>query len=246
MITKKTDYIIIYLFLFASILCIAMTSRLFVVKELQMDEFTGFITFVVSCLLLSAVYISFQSILNEYLPPVVERIFQSKQKVSSQSILEIETPSVTEIQCSVNDSATQNINSILNYEDCKLTTQLKVIEEQQRVLDKVLHYTLQELSMYVEKDNMKRLCKLIQFFQYANKDECDKIQIQITISSKLKPIDLMHFGWNIGYPFNKSGIEIATFIKRIFAESLQKSEISTLKSKLRLEGTCIIKIKENL
>jgi len=246
MITKKTDYIIIYLFLFASILCIAMTSRLFVVKELQMDEFTGFIAFMVSCLLLSAAYISFQSILNECLLPVVERIFQNKQKASSQSILEIETQPVTEILCSVNDSVTQDINSILNYENYKSTAQLKVMEEQQRILDKVLHYTLQDLSLYVEKNDIKRLCELIRFFQYASEDECDKIQTRVTISPKLKPIDLMHFGWNIGYQFNKSGIEIATFIKRIFAESLQKSEISTLKSKLRLEGTCIIKIKEEL
>lgn len=211
-----------------------------------MDEFTGFIAFVVSCLLLSATYISFQSIINEYLLPVVERIFQNKQKATSpQSILEIKTQPVKEIQCSANNSATQNINST-NYKDYKSTAQQKIIEEQQRILDKVVQYTLQELSLYVEEDEMKKLRKLIQFFQYANEDECDKIQTQITISSKLKPIDLMHFGWNVGYPFNKSGIEIATFIKRIFAESLQKSEISTIKSKLRLEGTCIIKIKENL
>jgi len=246
MTTKKTDYIIIYSFLFASILCIAMMTRLFLVKELQMDEFTGFIAFVVSCLLLSAAYISFQSILNECLLPVVERIFQNKQKASSQSILEIERQPLTEILYSVNDSVTQDINSILDYEDCKSTAQLKVIEEQQRILDKVLHYTIQELSLYVEKDDMKRLCKLIQFFQYANKDECDKIQTRITISSKLKPIDLMHFGWNIGNLFKKSGIETATFIKFVFAEPLSKIEISTLKRKLRVEGTCAIKIKEKL
>lgn len=245
MIAKKTDYIIIYSFLFASILCIAMMARLFVVKELQMDEFTGFIAFVVSCLLLSANYISFQSIINECLLPTIERIFQNKKATSPQSILEIKTQPIKEIQYPVNDSATQNINST-NYKDYKSTAQQKIIEEQQRTLDKVVQYTLQELSLYVEEDEMSKLCKLIQFFQYANEDECDKIQTQITISSKLKPIDLMHFGWNVGYPFNKSGIEIATFIKRIFAESLQKSEISTIKSKLRLEGTCIIKIKENL
>ena len=93
MIAKKTGYIIIYLFLFASILCIAMTSRLFVVKELQMDEFTGVVAFTICCLLLSAIYISFQSIVNEYLLPIVERIFQNKKKSLSQSNSQIEPQS---------------------------------------------------------------------------------------------------------------------------------------------------------
>ncbi len=56
----------------------------------------------------------------------------------------------------------------------------------------------------------------------------------------------MQFGWNIGNQFKKTGIETATFVKRVFAERLKESEISTIKRKLRAEGTCIIKIKEKL
>lgn len=56
----------------------------------------------------------------------------------------------------------------------------------------------------------------------------------------------MHFGWNIGNQFKKSGIETATFIKQVFAKELSDSVVSTIKRKLRVEGTCIIKLKEEL
>src|SRR5574344_453193 len=78
MTAKKYDYIIIYCFVFASILCIAVLARVFVVRELQMDEFSGLAALVVSCLLHSATYLSFQSFVNEWLQPVVERIFRKK------------------------------------------------------------------------------------------------------------------------------------------------------------------------
>ncbi|MDR2811265.1 MAG: mobilization protein, partial [Tannerellaceae bacterium] len=68
----------------------------------------------------------------------------------------------------------------------------------------------------------------------------------IIVDSKLRPIDLMHFGWNVGNQFKKSGIEIATFIKHVFAKTLKGYEISTLQRKLRAEGNCIIKNKEEL
>ena len=96
MTAKKIDYIIIYSFLFASILCIAMMTRLFLVKELQMDEFTGFIAFVVSCLLLSATYISFQSILNYCCPIKLTTAYKFARKfpkmVLPGSFFEIQAP----------------------------------------------------------------------------------------------------------------------------------------------------------
>jgi hypothetical protein len=67
MTAKKSDHIIIYAFLFASILCIAMLVRLFVVKGLQMDEFSRLVTFTVTCLLFGATYFGIQSIVDECL-----------------------------------------------------------------------------------------------------------------------------------------------------------------------------------
>ena len=54
MTTKKTDYIIIYSFLCASILSIAVLARMFAVTELKMDEFSALMVFFVTCLFLVA------------------------------------------------------------------------------------------------------------------------------------------------------------------------------------------------
>ena len=78
MTAKKIDYIIIYSFLCASILSIAVLARMFAVTELKMDEFSALMVFFVTCLLLGGFYFSFQSILNDCLLPVVERIFRKK------------------------------------------------------------------------------------------------------------------------------------------------------------------------
>lgn len=62
MTAKKTDYIIIYSFLYVSILSIAVIARMFAVTEIKMDEFSGLMVFFVTCLLLGGFYFSFQSI----------------------------------------------------------------------------------------------------------------------------------------------------------------------------------------
>lgn len=236
MTAKKYDYIIIYSFLCASILSIAVLARLFVITELKMDNFSGIMAFIVVCLLLTASYLSFQSIINDWLLPKVECIFRKKYpQVEFMSDIESITP-----------PAIQENTNVPNYEEYRFTAQQKIQQEQILLLENVLIYTSQELSLYMDESEIQKLCKHIQFFQYATQQECDKIQSSVTVNSKLRPIDLMHFGWNIGNQFKKSGIETATFIKRVFAQSLQDSEISTLKRKLRVEGTCIIQIKEKL
>ena len=241
MTTKKIDYIIIYSFLLASILCIAMLVRLFAVKELQMDEFSGFVAFIVTCILLGAIYFSFQSIINECLLPLVERIFRKEQQTIPE--LNVETVPAKPMATIIPKEEV----SIPNYEDYKQAAQQKIQEEQMQILENVLCYTNKELALYVEESEMQKLYAHIRTFQYTTEKECNKINSPVTVNSKLKPIDLMHFGWNIGTQFKKTGIETATFIKRVFAEVLKENEISTLIRKLRSsEGTCIIKIKEEL
>ena len=78
MAARKYDYIIIYSILFASILSIAVLVRLLVISELQMDEFSGLVAFVIVCLLLGAAYLSFQSIIDVWLLPVIERTVRKK------------------------------------------------------------------------------------------------------------------------------------------------------------------------
>ncbi|WP_291527867.1 hypothetical protein [Bacteroides sp. UBA939] len=241
MLSKKIDYIIIYSFLLASILCIAMLVRLFVVRQLQMDEFSGLVAFIITCILFGAIYFSFQSIVNECLLPLVERIFGKGQ----QSIHELNVETV--LTKPMETIIPKEEASIPQYNDYKQAAQQKIQEEQMQILENVLCYTGQELSLYVEEDEMQKLYKYIRLFQFASEKECNKIKPAVIVDPKLKPIDMMYFGWNIGNQFKKTGIETATFIKRVFAEVLKENEISTLKSKLRSsDGTCIIKIKKEL
>lgn len=241
MLSKKFDYIIIYSFLLASILCIAMLVRLFVVRQLQMDEFSGLVAFIITCILIGATYFSFQSIVNECLLPLVERFIRKGQQPIHE--LNVEVATVTPMETII---PKEDI-SIPQYNNYKQAAQQKIQEKQMQILENVLCYTGKELSLYVEKDEMQKLYTYIHLFQYATEKECNKIRPAVIVDSKLKPIDVMHFGWNIGNQFKKTGIEIATFIKRVFADVLKENEISTLKSKLRSsEGTCIIKIKEEL
>ena len=235
MAARKYDYIIIYSILFASILSIAVLVRLLVISELQMDEFSGLVAFVIVCLLLGAAYLSFQSIIDVWLLPVIERTVRKKY-------LQIECePEVEPIGSMPNGEI-----SVPNYDEYKQTAQQKIQQEQAKVLENVLTYTVQELALYLTESELQQLCEHIRFFQYATENEYKQIKIPIAVDATLKSIDLMHFGWNIGNQFKKTGIETATFVKQVFAERLKESEISTIKRKLRAEGTCIIKIKEKL
>lgn len=235
MAARKYDYIIIYSILFASILSIAVLVRLLVISELQMDEFSGLVAFVIVCLLLGAAYLSFQSIIDVWLLPVIERTVRKKYPQ-----IECE-PEVEPIGSMPNGEI-----SVPNYDEYKQTAQQKIQQEQAKVLENVLTYTVQELALYLTESELQQFCEHIRFFQYATENEYKQIKIPIAVDATLKSIDLMHFGWNIGNQFKKTGIETATFVKRVFAERLKESEISTIKRKLRAEGTCIIKIKEKL
>jgi hypothetical protein len=217
-----------------------MLVRLFVVKEMQMDEFSGLVAFVITCILLGATYFSFQSILNECLLPLSERIFRKKQPSTPKPNQEDVPPTLTETILPEKEMAAPQ------YNDYRQAALQKVQEEQIRILDKVLHYTGQEFALYVEENEMQKLYGHIRSFQYATEKECRGIKTPVTVNSKLRPIDLMHFGRNIGYQFKKSGIEVATFIKQVFAEPLKEYEVSTLKRKLTSEGTCIIKLDKEL
>lgn len=235
MIAKKYDYIIIYSILFASILTIAALVRLLVISKLQMDEFSGLMAFVIVCLLLGAAYLSFQSIIDVWLLPVIERAVRKEHPR-----LELE-PEVAPIESTPDEEI-----SVPNYGEYKQAAQQKIQQEQAEVLENVLTYTIQELALYLTESELQQLCEHIRFFQYATENECKLIKTPVTVDATLKSIDLMHFGWNIGNQFKKTGIETATFVKRVFAERLKESEISTIKRKLRAEGTCIIKIKEKV
>ena len=170
---------------------------------------------------------------------MVERIFRKKHP-------HLEPEIVVETLVEAPQEQEQKEPTVLNYGEYKQAAQHKFVQEQVQTLERVLSYTGQEMALYMSEKDLQQLYKHIRFFQSATEQECEQISNPVAVDSKLKSIDLMHFGWNIGNQFKKSGIETATFIKYIFAKELKDSEISTIKRKLRAEGTCRIKLTEKL
>lgn len=119
-------------------------ARIYVVQVLNMDEFSGFIAFLVCGLLFGALYFAFQSIVNDFLSPKLERLFGRGQ---SESIIE--------------EEPVPEVAPLPQYNEYKLATEQRAAEQQQKTLENVIHYTMEKLSAYMSEADMKPLCENI-------------------------------------------------------------------------------------
>lgn len=114
----------------------------------------------------------------------------------------------------------------------------------QERLDKVLTYTKRTLVTYLDEASLNRLCGYIT--EYYVSDSLPKVE-PIKLSSQLKSIDAMHFGWNIGKAFGKPRLQTATFIKKVFTHTLHDVEISTIERKMsHTESECKIRLDKKI
>lgn len=114
----------------------------------------------------------------------------------------------------------------------------------QERLDKVITYTKRTLVPYLDEESLHRLCGYIT--EYYLSESQPKVE-PIKLSSQLKTIDAMHFGWNVGKAFGKPRLQTATFIKRVFAHTFRDVEISTIERKMsHTESECKIKLDKNV
>ncbi|WP_287565519.1 hypothetical protein [Parabacteroides sp.] len=208
-----------------------------------LDAFNGYVAFMVCTLMLTAIYINLQELFKRTLSPLFETLFMKFPNYGKKGKVEIEDKETTEEESLTKETDT-NPPSNMDYAQIRLSAMKAKEQAEQEKLATVLTYTRESFAPYMKEEDLNILCKYICLF-HADKD-IPKVVRTVKVDSAIRTIDLMHFGWNIGYQFSKSGIQIATFIKRIFAEALKESEISTLKSKLRLEGKCTIKIDTTL
>ncbi len=209
-----------------------------------LDAFNGYVAFGTCILILTVIYINLQELFKKTLAPFFETLFikfpnyRKKRKVETEDCKE----TIGE-EFLVKETDT-NPPPSMDYTQIRLSAMRAKEQAEQEKLATVLTYTRESFAPYMKEDDLNILCEYICLF-HADKD-IPKIGRTVKVDSAIRTIDLMHFGWNIGYQFSKTGIQIATFIKRVFAEALKESEISTLKSKLRLEGKCTIKIDTSL
>lgn len=192
----------------------------------------------------------------EECPEPIEEVVDVEPIVSEPTI-EVETTSDTseEVLTSIHtgsdegeaklpkEDATPSIeesNQPSEYEVLRANAMAEKERASQEKLNKVITYTKRTLVPYLDEESLHRLCGYIT--EYYLSDSLPKVE-SIKLSSQLKTIDAMHFGWNIGKAFGKPRLQTATFIKKVFAHTLRDVEISTIERKMsHTESECKIKL----
>ena len=160
---------------------------------------------------------------------------------------EVSIPSCPELNEEVaelpKEDATPSIeepNQPSEYEVLRANAMAEKERASQERLDKVISYTKRTLVSYLDGESLHRLCGYVtEYYLYESLPKVEPIKL----SSQLKTIDAMHFGWNIGKAFGKPRLQTASFIKRVFAHTLRDVEISTIERKMsHTESECKIKL----
>ena len=234
MTPQKTIYITVYLLLLIPTLSIALVTRIFSLKVMLLDGFSGNIIFLITCILCAVLYLIFKTTIDGYILP-----FLCKCSKIQLAVAESVTKEVT------NQEPKQDANLPSYQEHYDAVAEKKRIEAEE-TLQRVLDYTMSELVHDMNESDMMTLCNYIREFQFGTASDIAQTTQRIRLTSDIKIIDLYHFGWNIGTQYKKSGLEIAQFLKNVFAEKLYDTEVTTIVRKLRMSGTCRIKIKPEI
>ena len=234
MTPQKTIYITVYLLLLMPTLSIALVTRIFSLKVMLLDGFSGNIIFLMTCILCAVVYLIFKTTIDGYILP-----FLCKCSKIQLAVAESVTKEVTNL------GPKQDANLPSYQEHYDAVTEKRRIEAEE-TLQRVLDYTMSELVHDMNESDMMTLCNYIREFQFGTASDIAQTTQRIRLTSDIKIIDLYHFGWNIGTQYKKSGLEIAQFLKNVFAEKLYDTEVTTIVRKLRMSGACRIKIKPEI
>ncbi len=190
-----------------------------------------------------------------------EPIDNAVEPIVSEPMIEVETTSDTSEETSTSmssetnegeaklpkEDATPSIEESTQpseYEVLRASAMAEKERASQERLNKVITYTKRTLVPYLDEPSLHRLCGYIT--EYYLSDSLPKVE-SIKLSSQLKTIDAMHFGWNIGKAFSKPRLQTATLIKRIFAHTLRDVEISTIERKMsHTESECKIQLNRRI
>ena len=234
MTPQKTIYITVYLLLLIPTLSIALITRIFSLKVMLLDGFSGNIIFLITCILCAVLYLIFKVTIDSYILPFLCRCSKTQLAVAESVTNEVTKP-VTKQEA--------NLPSYQEHYDA--VAEKKRIEAEE-TLQRVLDYAMSELVHDMSESDMMILCNYIREFQFGTATDIPQTTQRIRLTSDIKIIDLYHFGWNIGNQYKKSGLEIAHFLKNVFAEKLYDTEVTTIVRKLRMSGVCRIKIKPEI
>ena len=234
MTPQKTIYITVYLLLLIPTLSIALVTRIFSLKVMMLDGFSSNIIFLITCILCTVLYLIFKTSIDGYILPILCKCSKIQLAIAESVTKEVTKPETKQ---------EANLPSYQEHYDA--VAEKKRIEAEE-TLQRVLDYTMSELVHDMNESDMMTLCNYIREFQFGTASDIAQATQRIRLTSDIKIIDLYHFGWNIGTQYKKSGLEIAQFLKNVFAEKLYDTEVTTIVRKLRMSGTCRIKIKPEI
>ena len=89
----------------------------------------------------------------------------------------------------------EELNQPSEYEVLRASAMAEKERASQERLDRVITYTKRTLVPYLDEESLHRLCGYVT--EYYLSESLPKVE-PIKLSSQLKTIDAMHYGWNIG------------------------------------------------
>ena len=160
MTPQKTIYITVYLLLLIPTLSIALVTRIFSLKVMLLDGFSGNIIFLITCILCAVLYLIFKTTIDGYILP-----FLSKCSKTELAVAESVTEEVT------NQDPKQEANLPSYQEHYDAVAEKKRIEAEE-TLQRVLDYTMQTMVVYMSEEELNRLCGYINMGTYGRDKDC--------------------------------------------------------------------------
>ncbi|WP_320112770.1 hypothetical protein [Draconibacterium orientale] len=230
MTIKKPENIILILLVCCAILVLATLTRYFCLLT-KLDLFTANIVFLIVVVFSVAVYISINSLIDNFLLPriISSKVFERKESANN------------EIKAGL-----EYIPNNVPTNEIRETFQETSDQKKQKLLKQALQYSQEVFAPYASDSELLRLCTFVEM--YSNGEELKSIQ-PIKVDKQLKVNDIYHYGWNIWNHFRLTDqLSISHFLKMVFAPTLQEvSKIKTIKKKLRIpDSNCNIPIKYKL
>lgn len=150
MTPQKTIYITAYLLLLIPTLSIALVTRIFSLKVMLLDGFSGNIIFLITCILCAVLYLIFKTTIDGYILPFLCKC--------------------SKIQLAVAESVTKEVSKLVTKQEANLPSYQEhydAVAEKKRIeaeetLQRVLDYTMSELVHDMNESDMMTLCNLLE------------------------------------------------------------------------------------
>ncbi len=193
--TKKLEKQTLTWLVFSANVIVGAMARQMVLHH-GLDAFNGYVAFMICTLMLTAIYTNLQELFKKTLSPFFETLFIKFPNYGKKGKVEIKDKETTEEESWTKETDT-NPPLSMDYAQIRLSAMKAKEQAEQEKLTTVLTYTRESFAPYMKEEDLNILCEYICLF-HADKD-IPKVVRTVKVDSAIRTIDLMHFGWNIGY-----------------------------------------------